>query len=115
MSQILQLSTSPNQSIQAALNANGGSLTLNLRLYYNTQGNFWVMDISDQAMNRLVSSVPLITGVWPAANILGPYDYLKIGSAFVINQSGTAQENPDDSDLGTDFLLLWDDNGTVAG
>lgn len=114
MSQIVQLSTAPNQSLQVALNVNGTSLTLNLRLYYNTQGRFWVMDISDQQGNPLVRSVPLITGYWPAANILGPYDYLKIGSAFVINQSGTSQENPDDTDLGTDFLLLWDDNGTVA-
>lgn len=110
MAQLLALTNAPNQSLQAVLNINGASLTLNLRLYYNTQGKFWAMDIADQSRKPLVSSVPLLTGFWPAANILAPYDHLKIGSAYVINQSGTARDWPDDQSLGSDFLLLWDSN-----
>ncbi|HJX54078.1 MAG TPA: hypothetical protein VJ801_15025 [Polyangia bacterium] len=109
MSQIVDLTNAPNQRLRVALNVNGGSLTLNLRLYYNTQGGFWVLDISDQTDNLLVASVPLITGSWPAANILAPYAHLGIGSAFVINQSGAARDWPDDTGLGTDFVLIWDD------
>jgi hypothetical protein len=110
MSQILSLNNSPNQSLRAALSVNGQSLTLNLGLRYNTQAGFWVMDIADQTGNPLVSSVPLLTGAWPAANILAPYDYLGIGSAYVINQSGAASDWPDDTNLGSGFVLLWDDN-----
>jgi type 1 fimbria pilin len=75
----------------------------------------WMMDIADQFGNPLVSSVPLITGVWPAANILAPYDYLGIGSAFIINQSGSAVNIPDSTNLGTQFQLLFDSNpGNVS-
>ena len=70
----------------------------------------WMIDIADQYGNRLVSSVPLVTGAWPASNILAPYDYLGIGSAFVINQSGGAADIPNASDLGSQFILLWDSN-----
>ena len=70
----------------------------------------WMIDIADQYGNRLVSSVPLVTGAWPAANILAPYDYLGIGSAFIINQSGGAADIPNASNLGSQFILLWDSN-----
>ncbi len=110
MDQILKLTNAPNQSLRPTLTVNGETLTLNLRLYYNTQGGFWCMDVSDQNAVALVSSVPFITGEWPAANILAPFDYLKIGSAYVINQNGSASEWPNDTNLGTDFQLLWGDN-----
>ena len=109
MAQILNLTNAPNQSVQASLVVNGESLTLNLKVYYNRAGEFWVMDISDRDGNALVSSLPFVTGVWPAANILSPFAYLRIGSAFVINQSGGATDRPDDESLGTSFFLLWDD------
>lgn len=70
----------------------------------------WMMDIADSLGNPLVSSIPLLTGQFPAANILAPWDYLGIGSAFIIKQSGmgSTTDIPDDSNLGTQFLLLWD-------
>jgi hypothetical protein len=110
MSQIVPLTTSPNQSLAVALAVNGGSLGLNLKVSYNTQAGFWVMDVADKLGNELVSCVPLLTGVWPAGNILAPYDYLKIGSAFLINLNGAATDWPDDTNLGSSFSLLWDDN-----
>jgi len=110
MPQIVNLSNSPNQSLQVTLNVNGGSLTLNLQLRYNTAGGFWVLSIADRDGNALVSSVPLITGAWPAANILAPYHYLGIGSAVVINMSGGVPDWPDEQSLGNGFELLWDDN-----
>jgi hypothetical protein len=109
MSQIVPLTSAPNQSIRVTLNVNGASVTLNLRVYFNAAGGFWVMDIADQIGKALVSSVPLITGAWPAANILAPFDYLKIGSAFVINV-GSASEWPNTTNLGSGFRLLWDNN-----
>jgi hypothetical protein len=72
----------------------------------------WMMDIADAAGNRLVSSIPLVTGQFPAANILAPWDYLGVGSAFIIKQSGMgpASDIPDDTNLGSQFLLLFDSN-----
>ncbi len=110
MSQILPINDSPNQTIRATLSVNGQALILNLNLSYNGQAGFWAMDIADQSGNPVVSSIPLVTGVWPAANILAPFDYLQIGSVFVINQNGASTDWPDDTNLGSGFALLWDDN-----
>lgn len=93
-----------------SLAVNGGILTLNLRFYYNRQAGFWAMDIADKSGNPIVSSVPLITGVWPGANILAPYDYMQIGSAYLINQNGAVTDWPDDTNLGTGFCMVWSDN-----
>ena len=118
MAQIVPLSPLNNQTFTVPLNINGGTVQLSLFLYYNSMGGYWVMNISDQTGNPLVYGAPLLTGVWPAANILAPYQYLNIGSAFVINAGNSTNDYPSNAanDLGTNFLLLWDDNtGYVAG
>jgi hypothetical protein len=110
---MIPLTNSPNQSVTVSLPINGGTVTLGLEIYYNENGedgNFWAMDISDQYGNLLVASVPLVTGVWPAANILAPWDYLRIGAAFVINQSASSLDIPDDNTLGSQFALIWAPN-----
>lgn len=112
--QIIPLTTAPNQSFQVKLSIDGKTLTLQLTLSFNPMANYWVMNIADQAGNPLVSSVPLLTGVWPGANILSSYAYLLIGSAFMLNVSGVAQDHPDQTNLGSDFQLLWDDTPVTA-
>jgi len=81
-------------------------MTLNLFVYYNSAGDFWVMDISDASGNPLVSSVPLLTGVWPASNLLMPYAYMGIGSCVIIDLTGTGGI-PDSTTLGTGYKNLW--------
>jgi hypothetical protein len=110
MSQLIAISNAPNQSLAASVNVNGGTVSLRLSLYWNRIGGFWSMDVFDSLGNPLVSSVPLITGSWPAANILKPYQYLEIGSAFVINNGGNSTDYPNNINLGTGFQLLWDNN-----
>ena len=109
-SQILPLSTAPNQSLAVALSINRQSVNLRLKVCFNQQAGCWIMDIADSQGNPLVCSIPLVTGVWPAGNLLAPYTYLNIGSAFLINHNGVASDWPDDSNLGSDFVLLWSDN-----
>ena len=110
MSQIVQVNNSPNQSLRVTLTINGGTQTFRLRLVYNQVAPWWSLDISDDSGNPLVLGIPLLTGVWPAANVLAPYDYMRIGSLYVINQTGAKTDWPDDTNLGTAFTLLWDDN-----
>ena len=88
------------------------TVTLGLRVRYNTIANYWELSVSDSAGNLLLDSRPLLTGFWPAANILQQDAHLGIGSAFIINASGIAQDYPDQTNLGTDFLLLWSDTPT---
>lgn len=109
--QLIPLTTQPNQTFQTALNVNAAVLRLTLTIRYNEMANYWVMTIADQAGNLIVDNIVLITGLWPAANILDAYQYLQIGSAYVIN-AGNAPINdyPNATDLGTDFILMWSDN-----
>ena len=111
--QILPLTSAPNQGLTASLNVNGGTVNLQIILNFNEMGGFWVLSISDRNGVPLLNSVPLITGAYPGANILAPYQYLEIGSAYVINTSGViVPDFPNSTDLGAtgDFALLWDDN-----
>lgn len=110
MAQIVPITSDPNQSIRASLIVNGDALILNLTIYWNAYGQFWQMNVADQTGNDLVLGVPLLSGVWPAANVLAPYEYLVIGAAYLINLDGAATDLPDDSNLGTAWALLWDDN-----
>lgn len=109
--QVIPLTSQPNQSFQVALNVNGATLRLNLNISYNEMANYWIMQIQDSNGNILVDNIPLITGDFPAANILDPYQYLQIGSAYVINVSNSdINDYPNAIDLGTDFILVWGDN-----
>lgn len=109
--QILPLTSQPNQILLATLAINGGTTTIGIRQYWNRIGGFWVMDIYNSNGLPLVSSVPLLTGDWPAANVMAPYEWLNIGAWFIINQGNGEQADwPNSSNLGINFLLLIDDN-----
>ena len=107
--QIIPLTSSPNQSFSSTLQVDGASLTLNFILRWNEMAGYWVMSIFNAANALLLDSIPLITGWYPAANILGQYAYLKIGSAAILNQGNSQSDYPGRNDLGTNFVLLWSD------
>jgi hypothetical protein len=112
MAQIVPVTGNPNQTLTVSLNVDGGVVTLQLTVRYFDLCGYWVMTIKDATGNLLLDSIPMLCGVYPAANILAQYAYLQIGSAFLVNVSNTTQDSPGASSLGTDFLLLWDDNPT---
>lgn len=114
--QIIPLDASANQSFQVTLNVDGKLITLALVLRYNSMAGYWVMTINDTLGNLILDSIPFVTGVWPAANLLKQYQYLGIGSAYIIGASGVipGMDYPDDTDLGTDFLLLWSDSAALS-
>lgn len=107
--QTIPLQSAPNQTFSVQLTVNGSQLTLNLTLGYSNMAGCWQMSISDVNNNLLVASVPLITGLYPAANILMQYQYLNIGSAFVLNTGNTPVDYPTSGGLAL-FTLLWGDN-----
>lgn len=107
--QIIQLSSNPNQTTAITLSVDDKDLTLQLAVRFNELAGYWVMTISDQFGVVMVDSVPLLTGGFPAANILAQYGYLGIGSAYIINNGTSSMDTPDKTNLGTDFSLLWSD------
>jgi hypothetical protein len=107
--QVIPVGTSPNQRFLAQLQVDGAPLTLEIGLCWSYMAGYWVMTIRDAAGNALADSIPLITGWYPAANLLAQQGYLKIGSAYVLNNGNTQSDYPGISDLGKAFSLLWDD------
>jgi hypothetical protein len=110
MAQIIPLTNAPNQTLNVSLSVDSTVLRLQLAISYSEMAQYWLMDIADASGNPLLASIPLITGSWPAANILAQYAYLQIGSAFVINLGQVADDYPNASELGNAFALLWDNS-----
>ncbi len=110
MAQIIPLTNAPNQSLAVSLNVNGSILRLLLKIYFSEMAQYWIMDISTAAGTLLLSSIPLLTGSWPAANMLAQYGYLDIGSCYLVNLGQIPDDYPNENELGSAFLLLWDDN-----
>ncbi len=107
--QIIPLSNSPNQTFQITVSVDGQNLVLNLRIIYNESAGYWVLSVADVDNALILDSIPLVCGDWPAANILGQFGYLRIGSAYIIDASNIIQDVPSNVDLGSDFVLLWSD------
>lgn len=110
--QTLPLNSSPNQRLSLSLDVDGKVLSLQLAIRYNQMANYWVMTVFDSAGTTLLDPVPLLTGGYPAANLLEQNAYMKIGSAFVINVNGTDLDHPTGDNLGTEFIVVWGDTPT---
>jgi hypothetical protein len=77
---------------------------------------YWVMSVYDANGNLLVDSIPMITGWYPAANILAQQGYLAIGSAYILNLGNSQTDYPGSNNLGSDYVLVWSDSpGYGAG
>jgi len=109
MQQLIPLTNSPNQSLTCVLNVDGETLALGLDLNFNETAGYWELAIFDSSGTPLLSNIPLLCGGFPSANLLGQFIYMALGSAYIINASGVAKDSPDDTDLGTDFVLIWGD------
>ena len=107
--QIVPVTNDPGQSLTVPLAVDGATLTLQLGLRYSQVCGYWLMNVSDRFANLLLSNVPMLCGLYPASNLLAPFGSLAIGSAYIVNASGSASDSPDETSLGTDFLLVWGD------
>jgi hypothetical protein len=111
MDQVIPLTNDPIQTLVVSLTVNGQRLTLTLTLRFNEVVRYWVMNVADANGNTYITNIPLVTGVWPSANILGQYQYLLIGSAYVLDISNDdVSDYPNAHDLNKSFALLWGDN-----
>lgn len=106
--QIVPLTQAPNQTFTVQLIVDDAPLTLNFSLAYSAMAGWWQLVVSNARNVILISSVPLVTGYYPAANMLAQYGYLQIGSAYLLNTGNSPDDYPGVNDL-TAFSLLWGD------
>jgi hypothetical protein len=58
----------------------------------------------------LIDAIPLMRGEFPAANLLEQYSYMNIGSATIVHHGKLPPDaNPNDTNLGAEFYLVWGD------
>lgn len=108
-SQILPVNSNPNQTFTTTLMIDGKNTSLTFFFNFNEQANYWCMSINNSLGVNLLSSIPIVPGDFPAANVLQQYVYLKIGSCYIIKTSDSDEQYPGISSLGTDWQLIWDD------
>lgn len=110
MQNLIPLTNDPDQSFTITLPIDGKNITFDLRLRYNTEAKFWWLSITDSTTDViLLDSLPLLTGNFPAANILEPYKYMNIGSIVIVPNGSTALGDPNDENLATGYYMLWGD------
>ena len=81
------------------------NITLLFRITYNELAKYWLMDISDDEGNMLISALPLV----PAQNILEQFAYMGIGSAYVLPRTQVKEQWPSAETLTADWYLIWSD------
>ena len=109
---VVPLTSDPNQSFRCTIPVNGQNMPFDFTFRYNSEAHYWIMSISDATSGSMyVSDLPLLTGVYPAANLLEQFEHLRIGAAVIVK---TNPDNPEDApnayNLGIDFQLVWSDN-----
>ena len=113
----LPVTSEPDQSFATVIPRGKTNLYLGVRLRYNLAGDFWSISLSDSKTKKLlVADIPLLGGVYPSNNLLKPYAYLGLGGLYCAPVSSVENDEADDrpkaDDLGSKWLLLWEDYET---
>lgn len=110
MYNIIPLTTLPDQTFTITLPINNKNVELSFRIRYNTEAGYWTMGIIDTATStQIIDSVPLLMGQYPAANMISQLEYLGIGGMAIVPNGTPKTDSPDDTNLGSDFLLIVGD------
>lgn len=75
----------------------------NFRLYWNTVGQYWVLDIADSSGNPLVTGVPLVTGCL----LLSQYSYMGFPGDLFVQTTNNPDEVPSFDSLGSTANIFY--------
>lgn len=109
MNQVIPLTNDQAQQATVQLTVDDAARTLTLNINYLAMAGYWVMAVVDAAGTLLLSGVPLLTGSYPAANLLAQYQYMQIGSAYLLNTGSGLIDSPGQTTL-DQFTLVWGDS-----
>lgn len=94
-------------SFRVTLDGGARNASITLKLRYFDLYDYWMADVYDT-----VSGLPLVCGLTlvPGVNLLGQYQHLYIGDAYIVAVTNTDLEQPDNTSLGSTFVLIWGDD-----
>lgn len=105
----IPLNNSPYSTQTFKLSLEGGTRNINVKLFlrYNDLYDVWMATISDNSTGKvLIDSMPMVCGV----DLLGQYEYLGLGHAYMVPVTDTNLMMPDNESLGSTFQLIWGDD-----
>nr|DAV88030.1 MAG TPA: hypothetical protein [Caudoviricetes sp.] len=106
---VIPLTTMPYSTQTFKLTLEGGARNINIKLYlrYNDLYGNWNAAIYDNSTGKLlIDMLPLVCGV----DLLGQFQYMDIGHAYIVPVDNTDLMMPDNNTLGTTFKLVWGDD-----
>lgn len=106
MYSIIPLQAQPNRSFSCSIPVDDENISLNFSMSYNDFAGYWSMTISRSSDDMLIRNLPII----PGDNILGQFEYMRIGSAFVVPRQSVEEQWPGYNTLTSDWYLIWGDN-----
>lgn len=100
----IPLNTSPFSEQTFKLTLGKKNINILLKLRYHDLYDLWHADIIDNASGQeLLVGMPVVPGV----NLLGQFEYLGIGEAYIVAATPTSLQQPDNETLGTTWRLIW--------
>lgn len=69
---------------------------------WNEEAEYWTIDLYDGNYRPLIMGIPLLCG----HDLLEQYQYMQIGSLYIVNTGDPSIEQPSLMDIGN-FELLW--------
>jgi hypothetical protein len=103
MTSTIDLTNIANQTYTLEVPGDDQNITFIITQSWNAQAHYWVIGIYGNDGNPIVIGVPLLCG----HDLLEQYQYLNIGSLYVVNTGDPTIEAPDDTNIGQNFKLLW--------
>ncbi len=104
---VLPVTSQPNQTFKTVLPLGERNVELTIGLSFREVPGYWTMDITGKDGVMLLSNLPLLKG----GNLLAQYGYLGLGYLTVVEVNPTGAEYPGASQLGSDFVLVWGEDG----
>lgn len=110
MYQQIPLTSEPNQEFEVVIQINEENKNYKFNASWNRVAGYWVISITDQATNEIIlDSIPLVIGGDVTSDILLAHCSLLLGAGYLVpTVDSPSFENPDNQNLGSDFVLVWD-------
>lgn len=109
MLSIVPIKAIPNYKFSSKIAIDGKNITLGFELQYNELAGYWIVSISDIVGKYLIAGIAVV----PAQNILEQYEYLNIGSAYIMPAQTVKEQWPARYTLVNEWYLVWGDtNGS---
>ncbi len=94
------------QTFKLTLAGGERNINVKLTLRYHDLYDTWTAAVTDNSTGELlIDMLPLVCGI----DLLGQYKYLELGEAYIIAATDTTLMMPDNTTLGSTFILVWGD------